>query len=287
MRARLRTAFSLRWKTCSKLLLSRLDAYVLQPERLDETRARQLLGQQRGHVAKLGLRALGDAVQPLADRRNRNCRDRIDAEHDQRHQPVQVEHRRDERENHERVAHGRVERGLGRLLDERKVVGELGDEPSGRIARQPREVRADQMRERQLLHVGRLAHDDTVGLDRLQVEKERAQHGDADDGAEHVEQRALLLLHQRVERRLDDHRVGARRRGEHRGQQQREQQLAPARRDPLAGEPLEQPQLLRVDGERPRGALGGRVGLVAHGFALASAGSGWSGSRRRCMWTMK
>ena len=106
------------------------------------------------------------------------------------------------------------------------------------------------MREADPLHVRRQAHDDAVGLDRLRVEQEAAQHGGADDGRQHVGQRPLLVLHQHVERRLDDHRVGAGDGGQQPGEDHGDDQLAPTRVDPIAQEALEQPALMLVEGER-------------------------------------
>ena len=109
------------------------------------------------------------------------------------------------------------------------------------------------MREADPLHVGRQAHDDAVGLNRLRVEQDAAQHGGADDRRQHIGQRALLVLHQHVERRLDDHRVGAGHGGQQPGEDHGDNQLAPARIDPIAHEALEQPALMLVECERGAG----------------------------------
>ncbi len=134
------------------------------------------------------------------------------------------------------------------------------------------------------LHVGRQAHDDAVRFHRLRIQQDAAQQGGADDGPEHVGQHAGLVLHQHVEGRLDDHRVGAGDRGEEPRQHHGDDQLAPARVDPLAHEPLEQPPLPLGEGERAGGGLAWRGGRRGHDEALAFCSSG---SRRRCMWTTK
>ena len=57
----------------------------------------------------------------------------------------------------------------------------------------------------------------------LQVKENAANDRGADDGAEHQRQRVLVArFHQRVERELDDHRIGAGRGRKHAGQHQRD-----------------------------------------------------------------
>jgi hypothetical protein len=140
------------------------------------------------------------------------------------------------------------------------------------------------MREGHSLHIGRHPHDDAIGLHRLRVEQNAAQHGGADDRHQHVRQHVLLVLHQQVERRLDDHRIGTGDGGQERRQDHGDDQLAPPRIDPIAQEALEQPAAMLV--ERQRGRLGfvRRGRRQVHDGALAL----WSsGSSRRCMWTTK
>ncbi len=81
---------------------------------------------------------------------------------------------------------GGVEGRGGCRLHEADVVGELGDEPSGRVARQARKIGVDQVGKRDALHIRRQSHDDAARLDRLGIEQEAAQRGGADDGHQHV-----------------------------------------------------------------------------------------------------
>ncbi len=186
------------------------------------------------------------------------------------------------------VAHGRVERGERCLLHKGDVVRELRNEPARRLPSQPREVRPHEMLERDLLHVRRHAHDDAVGLDRLQVEEQAAQHRHGDDGAEHVGQRRVLLLHQGVKGGFDDHRVGASRGREQRGEDERPDQLAPARRHPVATEPFQKAALMLVERQRLGRRLYRLRAVRRHDGAWASAATaGCSGSSSRCIWTMK
>ena len=88
---------------------------VLQPERLDKARTRELLRQQGRHVTQLILGLLGDPAQSIAEQRDGERRNRIDAEHHQGHDPIEPDHGADEHNHHHRVANGGVDRKSTRL----------------------------------------------------------------------------------------------------------------------------------------------------------------------------
>ncbi len=165
-------------------------------------------------------------------------------------------------------------------LHESDVVRQLRDEPTRRVARNPRQVRRHEVGEADPLHVRREPHHDAVGFHGLRIEQNAAQHGRHHDGGQHVAQHALLILHQHVEGRLDDHRVGAGDGGQQAGEDHGGGQLAPARVDPLLEEAVEQPAAAVVERE----CAGGVLAHEAHDIALVGASSG---SSRRWMWTTK
>ena len=68
------------------------------------------------------------------------------------------------------------------------------------------------------------------------------------------------------------------------GEDHGDDQLAPARVDPIAHEALEQPALVLVEGERDGCGLDAALAAPVHDGAFVL----WSsGSSRRCMWTTK
>ena len=127
-----------------EVLVEPLAGVALEAERLDEARARQLLGQPRGHVAELVLGAAGDRAQAPADR----C-------HGQRRQADRRRARSASASSRGRTwrsarRHDRQDVPTTAIIDvcvacwmNDEVVGQPRHEVARRLAREAREIRLD------------------------------------------------------------------------------------------------------------------------------------------------
>ena len=118
------------------------------------------------------------------------------------------------------------------------------------LAREPGEIRVDEVGERRLLDVGGHAHDDARCRHLMQIEKDAARGRDDDDGDQHPRQRAAVGLHQRVEGVLDDERIAAGCGCQARGEGESQGDLAPARPDPVGDEAPQRALRPRIELER-------------------------------------
>ncbi len=239
-----------------EVAIEALDRIVLEPECLDQAGARQVLGQPRGHVAELGLRAPGNRAQPPADAAERQYGNGKHRQYDDGQHPVDVEHGADDGDDREAVLDEGDHRYLRRLLNEGEVVGQSRDQVARRLPGEAREVGVDEMGEGRLLDIGDHARDDARARHLMQIEEDAAQRRDHDDGGQHPGQDLAVGPHQRVEGMLDDERIAAGGGGEPRGKEQRDQDLPPAGPYPIIDEAAQRAARALVEGERAQLAVG-------------------------------
>ena len=134
---------------------------------------------------------------------------RIDKQHDDRHQPVEPQHGANQHDDRQQVAHQIVGQPDRRLADKVQIVHDPRHEGARRFARQHREVGVDERSCHVLLQVGRHPQRQRVHLHRLREQRHPLHQRQQDDGRrgkpDHLGRAAVR---QRVENITGQQRIG-------------------------------------------------------------------------------
>ena len=224
---------------------------------LDHAGALQRFGQQGCHLFHMFLKIARRLALARANANYRLHGQRIDGQHHHRHQPVQPQHRPDQHNHRQHIAHQVVGKSHGRLTHEIQVIHDSRHEGTCRLTRQHRQIGLDQGACHVLLQVGCHPKRQRVHLNRLREQRHSLDQRQKDDRRRRQpDHLGGAAIGKGIEDISGQKRIGRSRGGHHRHQCKGDEQPAKIAAHPAVPEAAHDGAavgLARCEGGRQRG----------------------------------